>query len=190
MRLTTKCNNGDTLNIVVRHDEKERLTARNFRGVDQRFACNISRFARIEEMFHEKVVLDVIRNRVSEKARYLVSRGSPLSDHFSFTIDCGTPIGWESTDILERYSDDALEWFKPNRHSTALRVKLERTDLCAPLTRLISVGVHLRPDRLRTSFSWGAIVFSVRPGEDYGALKGNVTHREGRVFFDQNHPGK
>jgi len=34
------------------------------------------------------------------------------------------------------------------------------------------------------------VIKSIYPGNDIGDLEGNITKREGVVFFDSNHPGE
>ena len=95
-------------------------------------------------------------------------------------------VGWESTSALSDYKEDDLERFTINRRSKGLRVKMCRTDLLAPKTCELTIVYELKieDDKLV------AIIHSIYPGQDIGELRGNVTVREKRVFFDWNHPGQ
>ncbi len=109
----------------------------------------------------------------------------------SVTIELPEIIGWESTDLRERYPADALEEFRPGngkRERSALRVRLDRREFLAPMTRLLTTVFDFGADRNRND-EYVAVIRSLYPSEDIGPLEGDITTREGRVFFDWNHPG-
>jgi hypothetical protein len=95
-------------------------------------------------------------------------------------------VGWDSTAPRAHFRSTDLEPFSPNRWSAAMRVRPDRMRLLAPRTSLVTVAYELR-----CTMEDGFIVqiWTVYPGVDIGALQGNVTIRENRVFFDWNHPG-
>lgn len=184
MFFTTNLSNGIRANIVVRHGTVERLSGTCFRGRDRALAGNFSRFERAEDVFNEEEILTELLDGILWEIQEMRDEKS-RNMTFSRTVDFGAPVGWESTDRAERYPAEALEPFKPNRNSNALRVKLERGDIRAPVTNLITFVFQIRKE----NYEWTVIIHSMYPGEDIGNLKGNVTKRENRVFFSWEHPG-
>lgn len=96
-------------------------------------------------------------------------------------------LGWESTDLLDKYDHSDLEEFNPNRRSRALRVRKDRYKIKAPPTKKVTIVFEFR---LATKdHNHLVIIHSVYPGEDIGELAGDVTERERRNFFDWGHRG-
>ncbi len=164
--------------IIMRQSTRERLAQTCFRGYEYRLAGNFYSFNSAFELFRNKNIVDGL----VEDAKKAIEANAPVN---SFSIDCEARIGWASTEILEKYPPEALERFNLNRKSTALRVKLDRKDLMAPWTQVVTVIYEIRPEDKIVAL----VIHSAYPGEDVGELLGDVTLREGRVFFDWNHPG-
>lgn len=168
------------VDIVTRYHTKERLASTCFRGVDVKKAGNFSRWNCIEKVLEDANVLEELLNDLNEACR---DRNIGTS---SLNIECPEFVGWESTDMAEKYNLGDLEVFKLNRKGRALRVKTDRTDLKAPRTKLLTVIYELKSE----DGNFVVIIHSLYPGLDVGDLVGNVTERENRVFFDWGHPGE
>jgi hypothetical protein len=185
MYLSTTLSDGTSAKIIVRHGTVERLATTCFRGTDRARAGNFSRFARVQDVFRDKKVLDGLRKYVSESVHELLDSPDFLDATFSCTVDAGHPVGWESTDRMDRYSAELLEPFNPNRRSRALRIKPDRTDIRAPVTSLVTLVFQLRYE----VDAWAIVIHSMYPGKDIGDLVGDITRREQRVFFVWEHHG-
>lgn len=166
--------------IVVRRVTKERLRETCFRGPGVQKAGNFSRWHSAEALFSDAIVLELFLGYVAELC-YKVD----LPGTYSYSLSYPAPVGWESTDRLRKYDPGDLEEYALTRKSTCLRVKPDRVDLRAPKTCSITIVFELKLEHDRPV----AVVHSLYPGADVGELEGNVTEREGRVFFDWNHPG-
>ena len=104
----------------------------------------------------------------------------------SFTLQHAEFIGWDSTAPIDRFKPEELESFELNRRGAhGLRVTGNRVS--APLTDLVTLICQF--SREGTS-RWIVKVWSIYPGYDVGNLTGDVSRREGRAFFDWNHPGE
>jgi hypothetical protein len=167
-----------TIVFVMRNETKQRLVQKCFR----QNVCLAGNFSLWENAY------DVIQNRHVTRA-LLIDTEEALSEKSrtnSVCVDVGTFIGWSGTDDMVKYRLSVLESFEPNRKSTALRVRLDRRDLCAPQTNLVTVIYEVKSEPGQIA----VIIHSLYPGKDIGELCGDVTAREQCVFFDWNHPGK
>lgn len=170
--------------IIVRRDTEDRLLTTCFRGRHRRLAGNFRLFRNAHDVFDNVLIRRAFEKQIRDEINGLHrKRGS--SANVSFTVHGPPQLGWESTDRRDRYAEEALESFQPNRVSTALRVKTARTDLQVPFTDLVTFVCEVKRER----HEWTVIVQSMYPGVDIGELRGDVTKREKRVFFDWDHPG-
>lgn len=182
MFLRTSLADGAALNIILGHETGKRLRNTCFRGRNKRLAGNFFLWSHPEEPFSNFIVRGAFLESVSRLANS-DQTGQQIS---SVTARCSEPVGWESTAPLSDYGDNVLEEFAPNRKSRALRVKPECKFMPAPLTRRVTLVYTLHAEEGR---GWVAIIRTLYPGVNIGELKGDVTRRERRVFFDWNHPG-
>ncbi len=169
-----------TVAIVVRVEARERFAERRFKGVDVAVAGNFSRWATLQDFMDDEFVLDAIDKEIEKTYR---------KDNFrtnSFEIRFDEPIGWSNTDDLEMYTEEMLERYEPNRRSVGYRVKLDRTDLKAPRTNVVTVTYEFRDEPDYPV----AVIHSIYPGENIGVVRGEISKDNAVVFFDYNHPGQ
>ena len=179
MYLIVKRQNGGTVAIIAQKYTERRLQNTCFRGPERRLAGNFLRWRNLVQVLNDGIVLgqlmEAVENAILENER-----------QNSLTVDYPEPVGWSSTDRLERYRPEDLEPFKLNKRSTALRLKADRTHLAAPSTSFLTIifeaSLHDKPPAV--------VIRSVYPGEDIGELDGDLTAREKCVFFDWSHPGE
>lgn len=167
------------LKLIMRKETRDRLAQTCFRGKDAVCAGNFLRWASIEEMLEDP---EVLRLLVIELAKEI--KGKPQEGTLGIEVVCRKFIGWASTAPRKNYEKSELEPFKPNRHTNAMRVKKGR-DILVPLTKRVTIIMELK----REGRDWAAVIHSVYPGKDVGKLTGNITEREGVVFFGWNHQG-
>ncbi|PJA47106.1 hypothetical protein CO172_03075 [Candidatus Uhrbacteria bacterium CG_4_9_14_3_um_filter_36_7] len=191
----TKFPDGSLLVIIVSQQTEERLGGTCFRGKCVRKAGNFFRWESLHELFdrHDRLI-DFLAATAQERAVLVDDEqgGGPGTnrytvDKFSCTFENGGDVGWESTVPRDGYPNWLLERFTPNRRSVALRIKMEHPEYRAPKTKLITFVCQLVFD---AKDGFILIIHSLYPGVDVGELKGDMTGREGRVFFDWNHPGQ
>ncbi len=171
-------NSVDTLVICPIMVEK-RLETTCFRGRDVKRAGNFRVWGSIEEVMKGKVCNDLV-----DDALELWQKGD-FGTH-SLELQMAIEVGWESTAPESDFPVDMLEWFQPNKHSCAKRVRLNQTRRLTPLTRDLTIVYQLEDQRGEPKVT----IWSIYPGVDIGELDGDITKREGRVFFDWNHPGE
>jgi hypothetical protein len=181
---------GEQFAIVVRTRTKDRLRNTCFRGRSVTKAVNFSRWASVEELVDDcaNALENHFRNVIENDLLARSSEGPFPTE--SFELDCGVSVGWASTDKRERYQSEGalLERFAPNRASTALRVRNDATLSgfhYAPRTTAVTFVCEVRHE----DGAWVVVIHSIYPGSDIGELKGDVTEREGVVFFGWEHPG-
>ncbi len=172
---------GLTVAFIVRSVTENRLSTTCFRGPDKKLAGNFSVFRSASEAFKTQDV-DWFPGFIDD-IRQMLERGESTA---SYSFDKGFNVGWSGTAKISQYQPEDMEYFEPNRRSRALRVKTDRRDLCAPLTSVITLVYEVRLEGNLV----GVVIHSIYPGEDIGELKGDVSAREGIVFFDWNHPGQ
>ncbi len=182
MRILTSLSNGSPASVVVRADTEARLRGTCFRGAQKRVAGNFSLWGNAYDLItdghvHEQLLDDVLETAEEGSVKRIVRR--------SVTIFHTEYVGWESTDDMGNYPEDVVEQYYHNPKCSWLRIIPGRRDICAPRTNALTIVYELRFEK----DGWVVIVWSIYPGVDVGKLKGNVTEREGRVFFDWNHPG-
>lgn len=179
MYLSSTLKSGVHAAIIVRSIATERLATKCFRGTSLARAGNFSRWSSAEKLFSDPLVM---RHFLADLDLVLAEKD--FRTH-SVTITHDELVGWESTDALERYASSDLEAVNLNHKSWGLRVKPTRTNVLAPQTSDLTIVYEFK----REGSVMVAIVHSIYPGCDIGELDGDVTAREGRVFFDWNHPG-
>ncbi|HEX7724335.1 MAG TPA: hypothetical protein VF438_01190 [Candidatus Paceibacterota bacterium] len=104
-------------------------------------------------------------------------------------MEMSTMVGWSGSIPRSSIPRADLEKFNLNRVGTAfgLRLKSTCTDLRAPKTNLVTLVYRLT---MGPADSYIVDIRTIYPGEDVGELRGDVTRREGRIFFDWSHPGE
>jgi hypothetical protein len=170
---------GSPVVMIVRQITEERLVKTCFRGIDVKLAGNFLRWNSSFELLSDAHVKYMFIRDIDEAFRN-------NSWNNSVCIEYGLPVGWSGTDDVSKYSQSDLEDFEPNRRSRASRVRLDRRDLLAPKTDLLTIVYELK--REETGYIV-AVVHSIYPGKDIGELRGDITQSEQVVFFDWNHPG-
>jgi hypothetical protein len=172
--------NGKWLKILLGHETEARLKGTCFRGRQVAKAGNFLLWESSNEIFETGGFPTLFIDEI------LDDNGNVEEGLLSCTIEFHKTVGWESTDWLENYIEDEMEVFYPNRHSSAMKIKATSTELKAPRTKLITFVYHT----VREDSAMKVIIKSIYPGADIGELKGDVTAREGKVFFDWEHPGE
>lgn len=168
-------------------DTQNRLRDTCFRGRHHELAGNFCRWENPSDLEHDlefgKLMLnDVLElaTRVEDKAGNNTSQRTCIAFH-DF-------VGWESTDSLDHYKPDELEEvdLQPDgKACIAMRVKLDRGDILAPRTQMLTVAYNLVWERR----GWRVMVRNMYPGLDVGPLRRSMSLRKNVVFFDFNHPG-
>jgi hypothetical protein len=171
-------NSVDTL-IICPIKVVDRLKTTCFRGRDLKLAGNFRLWESVEEVMRGQV-----RNDLVDDALELWQIGD-FGTH-SLRLEMSIEVGWESTAPKNDFHIDELEWFEPNKHSCAKRVRLNRIKRLAPLSRDLTIVYQLEDQRGEPKVT----IWSMYPGVDIGELDGDITKRESRVFFDWNHRGE
>ncbi len=170
--------NETDIKLVVRDVTEKRLSGTCFCGQDVGFAGNFSRWASVRNLLGDPIVTRELLADLYERCLT-----KDLGTH-SIEIDYHSMVGWSSTAPRGDYRAEDLEPFQPNRRSVALRVKSD-TGFLAPRTSKLTIVFEFKFEcRLPV-----AVIHSIYPGKDVGELSGDVTEREGVVFFDWSHPG-
>lgn len=167
--------------IVVGPFTTERLSSTCFRGGRQ--AGDFINWRKPEDVFADEYVQREFLTDVAELAGQRGQNHSKFSQ--SVTIVCPEKIGWRGTHQSSLYTAKQLEPFKPNKKSSAWRIKPGIA--LAPLTRDLTIIYELV---WNDGQGWAAIVHSLYPGPDIGVLHGNITERELVVFFAWDNPGE
>lgn len=169
--------------LIVPNIVRARLSRTCFRGREVRCAGNFSAFATSVDLFHHRGVTQQLLASVQED----VSEDDEMEGKSSVTISTDRPVGWASTNPRILYPPNALEMYRPrNRNFHGLRVRTTRADLLAPRVSCLTVVYTWQ---FNPTDGWLIFVGSIYPGEDIGELEGDITAREGVVFFDWDHPG-
>lgn len=177
---TGVCISGSLVIVAIHPKTEERLATRHFRNRIN-VASNFAVWRNAAQVFANAEVMQQLLADVGKA--FKASRWQN-----SVEIDLDSPVGWSGTDDVDRYRSDDLEDFIPGKRewNTAKRVKLDRTDLRAPATTILTIIYDIRRELE------GPIMVTVRsmyPGYDIGELAGDITGREKCVFFDWDHPG-
>lgn len=169
---------GRRVGIAVGGETEARLMTTCFRGRQFALAGNFFRWESSVELFGDDFV-------ATEIAKYVTDPGFEPAWANSLTIGYRAAVGWTSTVKRSLVPDADLEPFQPNRRSTALIVRPGRR--LAPLTRYLTV-IFQKPTLYLNQTT--LVVRSVYPDEDVGELRGDLTEREGIVFFAWTNPGE
>jgi len=183
MKLMTKTANAVEVKIVGPFRVCQRLEKTCFRGKEFNRAGNFCLWDNMEDLLKNPLILPELLAEADEHWR------AKDFTTFSICIEYPKPVGWESTAPQGNYDPSDLEYFEPTHRSSGLRVKLDRREIKAPATNLVTVIYEFRPDRDEPDLPV-AIVHSIYPGQDIGEMVDNVTERENRIFFDFKHPGE
>lgn len=178
--ITKMLKSGVWVTIVTRYHTEKRLTSTCFRGTDIKKAGNFCLWTRIQQVLEDESVLKELLDDLDEACRDQNFGTSSLN------IEHPRVVGWESTDDIDEYVSGELEHFNLNRKGHGLRLKLDRTYTKAPKTNMLTLVYELKSE----DGNFVVLIHSIYPGLDVGNLVGNVTKREGRIFFDWEHPGE
>ena len=133
--------------------------------------------------------LHALKHQLRETIIAELDEAPSAFDGISCSVECvfPFPVGWSSTADIKDIPLEDLELFKPNARSIAMRVRLGSKHL-ARQTNIATVIMNIQ----RSHYGKGFTVFvnSMYPGKDIGDLEGNITQREGQVFFGWEHPGE
>jgi hypothetical protein len=180
MFIERKTDGGLTAIIIVPWSTEKRLRSTCYRGPMIRRAGNFMRFNSSDDLLGDQIVINALLSDLDKLWR------RKWRGHYRFSITCPDFVGWESTAPLKNFAPTDLEPFEPNKKSSALRVRLDRPDLVAPKTREIVIIAEVRQENGNPVI----ILHSAYPGKEIGQLEGNITEREGRVFFTWEHLGE
>lgn len=173
--------------VICRGKAEGRLAGTCFRLLDEPRAGNFMRLASAQDLAENELVREAfMKSFIDASEDELGIPDTGLSRTIRFCVDLGCPVGWTSTDLVTRYSDDVLEPFNPNRVSAALRVKLSQTLIKAPKTSLVTIVYELRNEAGNLII----VIHTTYPGPDIGPIEGDITANKGVVFFDFNHAGE
>lgn len=174
-----------------------RLRTTCFRGTYNKLAGNFLRWNSFSDLVYD-TNFDFVKS-LSESVERTYEECLKKNADFGngvVTLDFEEEIGWESTNERYKYHNDKLEEFKLNDRSVALRVKTELKHIEAPKTTLVTIVY----DILIENKDIIASIQTIYPGVYVGPLRNtekgkekeivNITERQGRVFFDWNHPGE
>lgn len=174
--------NGAIIAIIVRENAKTRLATKCFRGRLIEKAGNFRHWENAEEVFGH----DSIRAKFTEQVSAHVLGGNVNPAVLS--IDCSDPIGWESTIPITSVELGGMEEFSINTHAKGLRVLPGK--LPSPKTNILTVICEARHETVNNKSQCTVVIHSMYPGVYIGKLDGDVSTREGRAFFDWEHPGE
>ena len=165
--------------IVVSLETETRITNKVFRkGPKMRQANNFTRWKSLRNFFRDSTILEHLFADI-EDFRHKKDRDVGLE------IDYMQVVGWAGTDDRAKYPNPTLHVFHPTKKSSGLRVNLDRTDIPAPTTELVTIIYKLQVEQSKVT----AIIQDVHPGKDVGEFWGDMTEREECVFFHNLHPG-
>lgn len=180
MKIDTTLSDSTKCPIIVKAKTEERLRRTCFRDTFKPLAGKFIYWQTVHQVLTDAEVAELFTQELSEVW------GERDFGIIGSTLQLSRNIGWESTDALDNYVKNELEIFKPNRRSTALRVKPSCRNRLAPFTCEITIIYRFALIKNKPK----VFIYSTYPGCDIGELKDNVTAREGRAFFDWNHPGE
>ena len=176
------------VNIVMRRRDKILLTRRHFRGKDIHLASNFLAWNSIDQLFEDLSFL---------RALYEDARDAFESGHLgenSFTFDNSRIVGWSFTDSINNYHLRDLTPFTFDQKfhpycspcTIGLMLKKKRWYKKAPYTKLITVVYEIKDEVDKIVL----VIRDMYPGQDYGDQSGDISRREGLVFFHRHHPGE
>lgn len=165
--------------IIVRKETVTRLGDTCFRGIHKCLAGNFARWWNAKVLLEDPFINDQLHRKI------LIHSVDGLGT-YSITIDYPYIVGWSGTDDIEKYPHDSYREYRPNRHSSVMKISPLRKDILAPLTKQVTFVYELK----REDGDLVAIIHSIYPGKDIGPLSGDLTASQNIVMFDWKHPGK
>ena len=184
-RKHVRLNDGSDVLVIVPKKQIRRMQTTCFRGTELARAGNFFAYHDIGELMRDRTLFTALVEDIEENYE---EHGIVVGAQYSCEVEMSRLVGWSSTDSAINYPLDALEIFRPNKRSEALRVKSDHAHYKAPKTVLITTIYTIAIDE-RGDNDFIVFVHSIYPGKDIGELKGDVSGRENVVFFDWNHPG-
>lgn len=175
--------NNHRIMVVLPGEQVGRLATTCFRGGRNRLAGN-TRWDNFGQMMRDQDLF------LAFAAMCRTCALEAVDDKFEESFEVDHPklfVGWDSTARRERIPEASLEEFKPSKRSRALRIS-RNCSILAPLTKTLTFVCSFQHRILE--HEWNVIIRSIYPGRDVGQLLGDVSLREGRVFFDWDHPGE
>lgn len=171
--------------ILLPLTQRQRLSKTCFRGSSVRAAGNFRLWDSFESLMADNKVLALFLGQLAETVADLDHRDLVTE---SFTLNYDSHVGWASTMSLSALpADSKVQGFSLNKRGRGLKV-VDPTVL-APLTTELTFIVSVQLETIRGKRRWLVFVQSVYPGRDIGELRGDVSDREGVVFFDFGTPG-
>jgi hypothetical protein len=183
MKITKQLPGGKFVTIIAQWKTEERLEKSCFR-----FNCDCA-----GNFFAARSVMDVLNipdvsDLFLEEVEEVWEQEKYKEYLYRVEILTSEYLGWESTAPIEKYDRSDLEIFYPQKGVKAKRVIPSLSGhLKAPQTDWVTLAYDVKNE------NGSPVVFinTVYPGRDIGWFDcKDITEREGRVFFDWNHPGE
>ncbi len=185
------------ITVIVGRETELRLHGTCFRGKDVARAGNFARWENSRDLFDDDRFRDLLFGTIARK----MSEPDFCPSGFAATLAYQKTVGWSSTmpRRVEGTGPNVCEPYRPNKHTTTMRVRTDRTDILAPKTMLVSLSMSQKrgrdPDGERI-----LLVHTIYPGTWIGPLHQqpgepitngvvDLTAARDIVFFDWNHPG-
>lgn len=176
------------MHVVIPNHCRQTMMDRHFRGRGNRRAGNFSRWEspnvvlrdrRFGELFHA-----ICHDIKTELERHPPKYSSDYDQRFC--VPYPGIVGWSGTVPRSYVNGAELERFDINKHASGLKVM--DSEPLAPVTRLVSCTTRFRFHEAEPH-NRVLMLYSLSPGPNVGELQGNVSEREGIVFFDFLHRG-
>lgn len=178
---------GISVIVVVPKTTQAHLLRTCFRNLTLPRAGIFRTWRSAKEVFYTPEIgnefLKDVAESIGELRRFKRHQGN-----FSITIEHDEFVGWAATDALVNYDSDSYGMVRKSSTCTIQMIFEDRNDILAPLTKEVTIAYDLKYDQDKKS--WVVIVYELYPGPDYGELEGDVSAREGFVFFDIAHAGE
>jgi hypothetical protein len=169
--------------VIMSRFAEDRLAPLSFLGEEMVVAGNFRKWITPLELLKDPEVLAHFTDYLEELSN--TGKSGPCR----LMIHCKDVVGWSSTDRIEKYNPEDLIPFKPNNRSEGMKVCPHHDHLLAPATQTITIIFEFKTDPTNPDEHL-VVVHSMYPGEDIGALDGNITADRGYVFFEWRHPGE
>lgn len=174
---------GTCVCVVVRESTAQRLRQTCFRPGDQPRAGNFRHWRQMYSVLDDRIVMDALCNVLAKEI--IEYEGEVVEASVQIRHD--EVVGWASTSSINGFVAHQLRDFAPNSHTRALVINPKRRDIRAPQTKLVTIVYEFKYEE---DNGWVAVIHSIYPGPDIGELDGDITEREGVVFFTWEHPGE
>jgi len=168
--------------VVINLDEDviQRLNSTCFHAQIIPQAGNFDKWKSVQEFFADKTIMKYFLEDVVEDAVRLNTKSNSVCINYD-----GQLIGWSDTEKKRKFQKEHLVRTSLNANGFGLTIKKGLVPRLAPLTNLATIVY----DMSVVSDTVFIQIISVYPGFDVGDIKGDVTRREGRIFFPPNYPG-